>query len=202
MTKKKTGGKTFAGLEQIFGSKTRFGLLKLFYNEPEKDFFMRELARLLDNQLNAVRREVANLEKMGILKETAGDDPKKKFYRLNTDFTLHAELSALIIKSELLAEKSLVELLNTVPGIDLCVFTGALLNTEAPCDILIVGRVNKNDLEKIIRQFEKDSNKILNYAVFTPEEYKQRKALTDKFLFGIFDSKKMITIDKFGELSE
>ncbi|MFA5133703.1 MAG: hypothetical protein WC459_02795 [Patescibacteria group bacterium] len=202
MSKKKNDASTFSGFEQIFGSKTRFGLLKLFYNEPEKDFFMRELARILDNQLNAIRREVANLSKMGIVKEVDGDDPKKKFYRLNTDFTLHTELSALITKSELLAEKSLVELLSVTGGIDLCIFTGTLLGTDAPCDILIVGRVNKNELSKLIKQYEKESNKNIDYAVFTPEEYKQRKSLTDKFLFGVLESKKMVVIDKFNEITD
>lgn len=201
MVKKKKREKTFVGLEQIFGSMTRFNLLKLFYNEPEKDFFMRELARLTDNQLNAVRREVFNLESIAIIKAVAGSEPKKRYYRLNTDFTLHNELSSLIIKSELLAEKSLVDLLSSVHGIELCIFTGALLSTDAPCDILIVGKVNKNELEKIIKRFESDAGKSIDYAVFTQEEYKQRKSLTDKFLFGILEGKKMVVIDKHGEFA-
>lgn len=199
---KKKAVKVFTGIEQIFGSKTRFFLLKLFYKEPEKNFFMRELARLSDNQLNSVRREIMNLADLGIIKEVEEDDVKKKFYRLNTDFILCSELGSLITKSELLAEKSLADMLSDISGIDLCVFTGALLKTEAPCDMLIVGRVNKNELEKIIRQFEKDTGRVINYAVFSPEEYKQRKALTDKFLFAVLEGKKMVAIDKYGELSE
>lgn len=194
-------GKTFAGLEQLFGSKTRFGLLKLFCQDKEKKFFMRELARLGDNQLNAVRREIANLESMGIIREMDSDDTKKKFYQLNTNFVLIDEISSLITKSELLAEKNLVSRITDMGNIDLCILTGALLGVQAPCDILVVGRINKDELGKIIRKFEAEMGRAIAYTVLAPEEYKQRKSLTDKFLFGILESKKVVAVDKQGEFA-
>ena len=194
-------GETFAGLEQLFGSKTRFGLLKLFCQDKERRFFLRELARLADNQLNAVRREVANLESMGIIREMASDDAKKKFYQLNTNFVLADEISSLVIKSELLAKKNLVSLITGMGNVDLCILTGTLLGVQAPCDILIVGRINKDELGKTIRKFEAEMGKAIAYTVLAPEEYKQRKSLTDKFLFGILESKKMVAVDKQGEFA-
>lgn len=194
-------GKTFAGLEQLFGSKTRFGLLKLFCQDKERRFFMRELARLADNQLNAVRREVANLESIGIIREMESDDPKKKFYQLNTNFVLIDEVSSLITKSELLAEKNLVSQITNMGSVDLCILTGALLGVQAPCDVLVVGKVNKDALGNIIRKFEMEMGKPIAYAILAPEEYKQRKALTDKFLFGILESKKVVAVDRMGEFA-
>lgn len=193
--------KTFAGLEQLFGSRTRFGLLKLFCHDKEKNFFMRELARLADNQLNAVRREVANLEGIGIIREMDSDDSKKKYYQLNTNFVLVDEVSSLIIRSELLAEKNLVSRITDMGSVDLCILTGALLGVQAPCDILVVGRINKDELGKILRKFEAEMGRAIAYTVLAPEEYKQRKALTDKFLFGVLESKKVVAIDKQGEFA-
>ncbi len=58
-----------AGLEQLFGSRTRVKLLKLFLNSPEKMFFVREIARAINSQINSVRRELLNLKDLGIIKE-------------------------------------------------------------------------------------------------------------------------------------
>ena len=63
-------------LEQLFGSKTRVKLLQLFLNNPKKDYYLRQLAREIKGQLNSVRREVNNLEKIGII--VAQDKTKLK----------------------------------------------------------------------------------------------------------------------------
>lgn len=198
----KEKNKASSGLEQIFGSKTRFTLLKLFCRNPEKEYFVRELARLLNNQLNSVRRETANLESVGIIQEVATEDPKKKFYRLNTNFILINEISSLITKSELLAERNLVSCIKEMGTVDLCILTGALLGVESPCDILLVGKVAREEFSRLIKSFELELGKPIIYTILTPEEYKQRKALTDKFLFSVLESKKMIPIDKYGEFAE
>jgi len=76
-------------LEKLFGSKTRVLLLRLFLNNSDKHYYVRELARNLELHLNAVRRELENLEEIGILTSTDQADEEseesgnKKYYRLN-----------------------------------------------------------------------------------------------------------------------
>lgn len=193
--------KTFSNLEQLFGSKTRFSLLKLFCAEQDKKYFMRELARLSNNQLNAVRREVANLERIGLIAEITGEDAKKRFYKLNTNFILANEIISLVSKSGLLAEKNLIGRMKNLGGVDLCILTGIFSNVQSPCDILVVGRINKEELARLIKEFELELQKSVAYAVFSPEEYKQRKSLTDKFLFSLLESKKMVAVDKYDEFT-
>ena len=55
-------------IEQLFGSKTRVKIMKVFLDNPNKCFFVRELTRLTDSLINSVRRELDNLEKMGFVK--------------------------------------------------------------------------------------------------------------------------------------
>ena len=55
-------------LEHLFGSKTRVKLLQLFLNNPDQPYYLRELTRKLKTQLNSIRREINNLEKLGIIK--------------------------------------------------------------------------------------------------------------------------------------
>ncbi|MBU4421940.1 hypothetical protein L6259_01190 [Candidatus Parcubacteria bacterium] len=198
---KEGGTKSFSGLEQLFGSKSRFNLLKLFFRNPDKEFFVREMARLGNTQLNAIRREVQNLEELGIIQKAETSDSKKIFYRLNQKFILFSEVSALIKKAELLAEKKLVDRIKELGDIKLCILTGALLGTEAPTDLLLVGKINREALAKLISKFEKEINKSVTYTVLSIDEYKHRKSLTDKFLFSIIESKKIIAIDELEEFA-
>ena len=54
-------------IEQIFGSKTRVKLLQLFYSNPNRSFYVREITRKIDEQINSVRRELSNLLSIGII---------------------------------------------------------------------------------------------------------------------------------------
>ena len=59
-----------AMLEHLFGSKTRLRLLRLFFTHPETAYFVREMAREVKSQINAVRRELAHLVDAGIIETT------------------------------------------------------------------------------------------------------------------------------------
>ena len=63
-------------LEQLFGSKTRTKLMKLFLLNPEQIYFIRELTRVIDTQINSVRRELDNLEHCGLIRVVPASDPK------------------------------------------------------------------------------------------------------------------------------
>ena len=64
-------------LEQLFGSKTRVRILRLFLNNPSQPYYLRELTRKLKSQLNSVRREINNLGKMGIIKSVKPAEDKE-----------------------------------------------------------------------------------------------------------------------------
>ena len=68
--------------EKLFGSKTRAKLLQLFFENPEKSFYVREMTRVIDEQINSVRRELLNLESIGIIKNETFDN--KIYYSANT----------------------------------------------------------------------------------------------------------------------
>ena len=106
-------------LEQIFGSKARVLLLRLFINNPEKFYFVREIARKLDLHLNSVRRELANLENIGIIEASTKEDferevekklkDNKKYYKLNRNFIFVDDLRSLLVKSNLIMDQSLLQ---------------------------------------------------------------------------------------------
>jgi len=191
-------------LEQIIGSKTRVKLLRLFLNNPTQQFYLRELARRLKTQLNSVRREMENLEKLGIVqsiqqeagyvKEKGG---MKKYFVTNIDYILFPELKALFLKSQLLLEKSFVSKIKSLAKLQLFILTGVFIGQKGmSTDMLLVGNINRDKLAQAIRAFERDFGQSINYTVLSPQEFKYRKDITDKFLYDILEGEKMVICDE------
>jgi hypothetical protein len=198
-------------LDQLFGSKTRVALLKLFFENADRAYFVRELTREINAQINSVRRELDNLISLGIIKvieNPVQDVPewdnvpkglnRKKFYQLNKYFVLHEELSGLFAKSHLMHEK---DLMNQLAELDayLVVMTGHFTNnTDTITDILFVGNLNKNRLNEIIGQYEKRLEREINYTTMALKEFEYRQEITDRFLYDILVNEKIVLIDKVG----
>src|SRR5580698_9592595 len=71
-------------IEQLFGSKTRVKLLQLFYSNPNRSFYVREITRKIDEQINSVRRELANLLSVGLITNDTSNN--KVYYEVNQKY--------------------------------------------------------------------------------------------------------------------
>lgn len=205
-------------LEQLFGSRTRTKLLRIFLMHPEKAFYIRELTRLIDTQINSVRRELQNLTESGVIRDvelsvlsdgeqsipskksrTSSDKQPKKYFRANPDFILHSELKSLFAKSPRLLQNALEQELDHLGTIDLVVLTGFFVDREdTPIDMLIVGAVLRSRLSKLVHGFEKEIEREINYTTMTTDEFLYRKSIVDRFLFSILEGKKIVVVDRLG----
>lgn len=194
-------------LEHFFGSKTRLKLLQLFFREPEKTFYLRELARLTDTQLNAIRREIANLERLGLIMSVPAaiaesETPvteRHKYYRLNREAVLFPEIEALLLKSQLLEEQEFIEQLKTKTGVvRLMVLTG--LFTGAPdvsTDLLLVGSLKPLIVARLIKEYETSTGKVVRYTMFTEREFRERREIGDKFLYSVFEARHLTPVNEY-----
>lgn len=189
-------------LEQLFGSKTRVRLLRLFLSNPDNSYYVRELARKVGVQINAIRRELINLQKIGLLNSyqppaSSKQNKLKNYFKVDTNFVLFNELRTLFLKSQLLMERKLLSEIEKVGSISYLALTGTFLGlNNSPTDLLIIGRVNREKLASLIKKFEKDMDCVINYTIMSREEFKYRKDITDKFLYHILENKKIVVIDK------
>src|SRR5207302_62720 len=78
-------------IEQLFGSKTRVKLLQLFYSNPNRSFYVREITRKIDEQINSVRRELSNLLSIGII--TSDATQNRLYYEVNQDYQYYKPLA-------------------------------------------------------------------------------------------------------------
>jgi len=183
-------------LEQLFGSKARLKILRLFLIK-EGPFYVREISKKTKLQLNGVRRELKNLEQLGLL-EIIERKSQKKYYQVNKEFILYPELKALINKSQLILRDSLIRKIQKIGRISLLILTGFFANNpESKTDVLVVGQINRRKLASLIRKMEKKLDKKIYYTIMSPQEFKFRKDLTDRFLFNILEGRKVVLIDKY-----
>lgn len=182
-------------LEQLFSSRTREKLLNLFLFNQSKRFYVREITRLIGERINSVRRELANLERLGLI--SFEEFARRKYYYLNNDFILLTELTNLFIKARMLWEKKIAESTTKYEGIKYISLLGFFVNDPTvKTDILIIGKITKKDLATFIRDVERMTHQALRYTHFTIQEYNYRRSLTDKFLYELLESKAIVLIDK------
>jgi DNA-binding transcriptional ArsR family regulator len=83
-------------LERLFTSRTRVKLLELFLLHPEREVHVREICRITGLNINAVRRELANLEELGLLRSRRAGNAR--FYTVNIVCPVYPELTLILVK--------------------------------------------------------------------------------------------------------
>lgn len=188
-------------VEQLFGSKTRVKLLQLFYSNPGRSFYVREITRKIDEQINSVRRELANLLSIGIISSETSDN-NRLYYEVNQEYEYHIPLSAIFgggVMSAPTAPAADTQAgsIKTLGNVNLAFYTGQFTRDEASgTDLFIVGDVNQTKLSKFISELEAQEGKELRFTVMAPQEFKYRQQVNDRFLTLVLASKKQVLIDK------
>lgn len=193
-------------IEQLFGSKTRVKLLYLFYGNPNRSFFVREITRKVDEQINSVRRELANLLSIGII--TSDTSNNKLYYEVNQKYEFYTPLSNIFGSAPTTGESSEDTMGATlesatqkywagVGNLELIVYTGVFTRDElAGIDILLVGQANKTAVAKLVEGLEKQEGKELRYTIMATDTAEYRSQIKDRFWSDLEKSKKQVILDK------
>ncbi len=200
-------------VEQLFGSKTRVKLLQLFYGNPNRPFYVREITRKIDEQINSVRRELANLLSVGIISSESADESKnnKLYYEVNQNYEYYDPLLEIFgggSKKKATAKTTPSEIdelteLKTTGNVELAILTGQFTHDEsAGVDLVVVGDVNQTKMQKYVSALEKKEGKDIRYVSMDVAEFKYRNQVNDRFVNQLTLAKKQILIDKQKLLKE
>lgn len=193
-------------LEHLFGSKTRLKLLRIFFRDPQRPFFVRELARMIDIQINAVRREIELLLEMSMIKEAQHIAPDshesgatlRKYYQVNTACIVYQELLALLLKEQVMGEEQFIkDIENKVGPLRLLLLSGRFTqDSKAPTDLLLVGDLKQRSLAKLIQDYELEFGFEIRYTAMTEQEFIERRYVMDKFIFSLFECRHIKAVNK------
>lgn len=185
-------------VENLFGSKTRYKLLKLFVSNPNRSFYVREITRQVGEQINSVRRELANLLSIGVI--TSDSSANRLYYEVNQKYDKYQALVGLLAEDKKKRKTAKVESDEKRLGnVSLVVLSGIFTrDRRAPADLLIVGNVSPSGLEAYLGKLESLIDSEVRYVVLRSDELSYRLTIKDKFLTDMLASKLSIKVDKDG----
>lgn len=182
-------------LHDIIVSKVRIKLLQTFLYSPDEMFYVRQLVRATNEEINAIRRELERLEKAEMVKKEQRGN--RLYYWFNKGHPLYGDLLSLISKTVGLGEKILKNK-NKMGKIKYAMLSGRfarrLPTEEGGVDLLIVGEVILEELAKIIRGEELTFGREINYSVMSKDEFEFRKKRKDPFILGILSGSRIMLI--------
>ena len=183
----------FLMLKALFSSKTRIKLLTTFLLNPDEEYFIRELTRKLDEQINSIRRELDNLKKIGLLRSRVRN--RKKYYYTNKDFVIYNELKDIILKA-MNTDSDLIRQIGKMGNVELLLLSGVFVGKESPVDLLVVGDLNKDKLQKLLAESSK-MGKDLRFTTMNKKDFLYRLEMKDKFIRDLItDDKSIVAINK------
>lgn len=179
-------------LKKLFVSQVRVEILKIFLLRPAVSYHVREITRMVGTEINAVRRELANLTGLGMLKS----NPQKNriYYQLRHDFPLLGEVLGLVVKEEGLG-KVLVGRNSEVKFAFVSIpFLLGRAAGPKDIDILVVGRIPLKKISDIVKEEEKHRGNEINYAVLSEKEFEELKKRRDPLIINaLLQSKVVLT---------
>ncbi len=194
-------------IDALFGSKTRVKLLHLFMNNPNRAFYVREITRKIEEQINSVRRELSNMLSIGIIQSDSSNN--KLYYEVNQNYIHYQPLKAIFGdgQTSLPAAESVPgdwsKKLKPLGDIRVALLAGSLVRgSSSDVDVLLAGSVNKTQVKHFIKSLEDEEGKSLNYTVMTYEDFYYRLSIKDRFITDIINGKYTLLQDTEQILSE
>jgi len=190
-------------IDALFGSKTRVKLLHLFLNNPGKAFYVREITRLIDEQINSVRRELANMLEVGVITSDSADN--KLYYEINQQYEFYTPFRAIFANQKVSptttapskkAAPSWQSAIQSLGGVRVAVIAGRLVSGSAsPVDLLLVGDISNAKASAVVAAIEKAEGREISYSVLSYDEFYYRMSVRDKFITSVLTNKPVVLVD-------
>lgn len=182
-------------LEELLISKVRVKILELFLGSPSEVYHVRDIVRRVDEEINAVRRELARLEKAGLL--ASEWRANRRYYSVKKDFIFYPELLSIINKTVGLGG-TILKNKGNLGKLRYAMLSGAFVRgkpySQSEVDLFIVGTIVMPELSSIVKDEEARRNREINFTPMTEEEFNFRKNRRDPFVMSILSKPRVMLI--------
>lgn len=184
-----------AKLTDFMVSRVRVKVYKALLEDPQEMYYVRQLVRKTDEEINAVRRELGRMEKRGMVtKEPRGN---RLYYQFNPSYPFFADLLALVAKTTGLGGR-IIKNKSALGRVNFALLSGRFTRHLEPegnqVDLILVGQIKMSKLAELVQETEKKRGREVNYTVMTLEEFKFRKNRRDPFILQIISGSRVMLI--------
>ena len=179
-------------LQKLMGSKTRVKILTLFIINPKREYYAREIERELKSNFEAIRTELINLEKIGLLRSRISG--KQRYYSINTGHVLFPEFKSMILKTIGLGSV-LKNAFKEADKIEVAFIYGSYArnteDTESDIDLFVVGSISTKDLQVVISGIESKFQREINPTIYPREELQSKFRSKNHFILSVLKEPKI-----------
>ncbi|MDD2270274.1 MAG: winged helix-turn-helix domain-containing protein [Candidatus Dojkabacteria bacterium] len=187
-------------LKKILISRVRIRILEKYLLNPNSSFHVRGLVRELNEEINAVRRELINLESAGLLKSKK--DKNMIVYTLDNSSDYITELRTLFFKNSKMGSK-VVERIKGIDNLEAVVLTESFLsgkdNSAEDIDMLFLGNIRVKDVKDVVNELEKDLEREIRATAMKQEDFEFAKKKKDPVITNLLNQK---LIQVYGDLTD
>ncbi len=188
-------------LRTIITSKTRRKILELFFHNPAEQHYLRDIVRLIGEEVNAVKRELDILSEGKVLHREKRQN--KVFYNLNKSYIFYDDFLRLFTKSSKLAN-GLYEKITKIGKVKFAVvstkFSKKITIPEDEIYLLLVGIIVIPEVVAAMSEAEQAFGREINYTVMTEDEFAFRKKNNDPFIWKFLKQPKIMLIGQEEDL--
>ena len=188
-------------LQKLFSSRVRVEILSAFLMNPEKERYVREVARITGEDYKNVSRELRNLEEIGLL--SSRNEGNLKFFGINKEFVAYEELKSIFMKTKGMVGV-LKEAVSREKYIDYAFIYGSFATgterTESDIDVMVIGQISLEDVLALLRGPEDILSREINVSLYDLEEIKKRVKNHDPFIGEVLGGSKIMLAGEEDEL--
>ena len=184
--------------------KTRQGILAATLVQPEKAWYLSELARRMGVPSSSLQRELRDLSEVGILK--IHRQGRMVYYQANTDSPVFPDLRGLLLKTAGLVDVLAQALKPLARKLQVAFVYGSIASGgekhDSDIDLMVVGDVSPEELALPLRRARETLGREINPTVYTPAEFNKKRAANDPFLSQVLDKPKLFVLGNKDELGK
>jgi len=188
-------------LKKLFSSRVRVEILSTFLMNPERELYVREVARLTGEDYKNVNMELRNLEEIGLL--SSRNEGNLKYFSLNKEFVIYEELKSIFMKTKG-AVGILREAVSTKGDIDYAFIYGSFATGEerakSDIDVMVIGGISLEEVLALIRGPEEKLSREINVSLYDLQEIRKRVKGRDPFIMEVLEGSKRMLVGDEDEL--
>lgn len=185
-------------------SKTNQELLAVLTLQPERWWYMSDLAKRLGRSLSSLQGPLASLVKSGILKRR--EDGNRVYYQADPDCPFLPELQGIVAKTI-----GLVDVLREcfeplAKNIHVAFVHGSVASSgegaASDVDLIVVGSIGLKKLSPALEAAEERLARPVNVNTYTVAEFPRKLAAKNHFLRSVLDKEKLFIIGTDNDLEK
>ena len=159
--------------------------------EPEKWWYLTELAAHLGTSPSSLQRELGALTRSGLLE--LRQDGRRTYYRANAGSPVFSELRELFGKTAGIIPTLQGEFIQFGEKITWAFIYGSIAQEKeqahSDVDLMVIGSASTADLVPILKRLEQSFQREINVTRYSEKEFKQKLHNKDHFLLSVLKEK-------------